>query len=685
MCARGSIAAMRHSVYSTVTLAVLLACDGSSSGATKTTRDPGVASDAGMPSDTYDKDWPNLGCDPLVPEYCHFPFPSNVFTKADPDSPTGRRVAFKQDAMLTASNGAKTAAAPFNRSDGFSPGGPLLAFFEGATMSGLPDPAHIEDSVKASSPVVLLSEGGERVPCWVEIDRSGRNRAQSAFMIRPAIRLKDATRYIIAVRDIKGAEGEPVEPSEAFLALRDGKPYTGTDEASIEARRDLYDDIFARLAKAGVGREDLTLAWDFTTASQENNTGHVLAMRDEVLARYETESPPYEITEVVENAFEEIAFQIKGTITVPLYLDGTSVEGKLLVDDADRPIVNEEKSTATVEFELLIPKSASADKPASLLHYGHGLFGSHEEIESDHLRRLANDHGYAIFGIPQWGMAGDDALPTGGRLGQGRIDLLIPMFDRLQQSQLNHLVAMRAMMNGLAKSSEYADLLDESERYYYGASQGGIFGGTYMAITTDVTRGVLDVMGQPYHLLLLRSKNFDTYEAVMRLAFGDDRDIVMGLALAQMLWDRSEPNGYTSYIQDNPLPGTEAHQVLMRVAVGDHQVPTFGGQIMARSVGAKHVDTGVRDVFGLPKVAQIDDGSSGYLEVDFGLPEEPLCGVPMTVCEDPHGLGRKVDGALSQLDMFLRTGKVVNNCRDNVCKYPEFSGCEANAQTPSCE
>ncbi len=642
------------------------------------------AGDAGV-SGVYEKDWPNLGCDPLVPDYCMFPFPSNVHTVADAQSPTGRRVSFLPEAMLTAANGEKTSVTPFNRNDGFSPGGPLLAYFAGATMAGLPDAVHIGDSLKADSPITLLSEDGERVPCWVEIDRSGPNRHLSAFMIRPALRLKDATRYLVAVGEIQGDDGVSIAPSAAFRALRDGSPYDGKGKEGIEARRELYADVFARLAKAGVARTSLTLAWDFTTASRENNTGHVLAMRDQVLAQYETTSPAYEITKVVENPFAEIALQIEGTVSVPLYLDADGVDGTMLFDDAGKPVVNPAQPSAQVKFELLIPTSASAENPVSLMHYGHGLFGSHQEIESDHLRKLANDHGYAIFGIPQWGMSGDDALPTGLRLGSGKIDALLPMFDRLQQSQLNHLVVMRAMINGLAKSAEYGDLIDETERYYYGASQGGIFGGTYMAISTDVKRGVLDVMGQPYHLLLLRSKNFDSYEAVMRIAFADDRDIVLGLALAQMLWDRSEPNGYTPYIQNDPLPGTERHQVLMRVALGDHQVTTFGGQVMARTVGAKHIETGVRDVFGLTKVESINDDSSGYLEVDFGLPPEPLCDIPMNVCEDPHGQGRKVDGAHEQLDTFLRTGKVVNTCPDNVCKYPQLSGCKANEKTPSCQ
>ncbi|MEM7436068.1 MAG: hypothetical protein AAF436_13005, partial [Myxococcota bacterium] len=38
--------------------------------------------------------YPLLDCDPLVPEFCSFPFPSNVYAVDDDTTPTGRRVSF---------------------------------------------------------------------------------------------------------------------------------------------------------------------------------------------------------------------------------------------------------------------------------------------------------------------------------------------------------------------------------------------------------------------------------------------------------------------------------------------------------------------------------------------------------------------------------------------------------------
>ena len=180
-------------------------------------------------------------------------------------------------------------------------------------------------------------------------------------------------------------------------------------------------------------------------------------------------------------------------------------------------------------------------------------------------------------------------------------------------------------------------------------------------------------MGQPYTLLLQRSVDFAPFFLVMRGAYVDLRAQQLFLSLVQMLWDRVEPSGWTKYLRGG-LPNTPPHEVLMRAAPGDHQVATWGAHVFARAVGAKLLDSGVRDVFGLEKTAQSETGSV-YTEYDFGLPQEPLCNVPMIHCSDPHGLPRKLQVAEDQLDRFLRTGVGENFCNNKVCKFPELSGC----------
>src|SRR5687767_7965426 len=60
-------------------------------------------------------------CDPLVPEHCGFPFPSNTALVDDAATPTKKRVAFKAGA-LPRWKGNVTNPAPWSDSDGFSAG-----------------------------------------------------------------------------------------------------------------------------------------------------------------------------------------------------------------------------------------------------------------------------------------------------------------------------------------------------------------------------------------------------------------------------------------------------------------------------------------------------------------------------------------------------------------------------------
>ncbi len=621
--------------------------------------------------------WPHLTCDPLVPTYCGFPFPSNVYTVDAPDTPTGRRVAIDDAMMPTALKGGKSSGAPWSKSDGFS-GSVMLAQLPGATLDGVAGLANLARSLEADSPTVILdAETGERVAHYAEIDHSRTDADSRTFILRPVVPLADGRRYIVAIRKVHGADGE-VPPSPAFRALRD---LERSDEPSVEARRGLYEDIFQRLSAKGIERGTLQIAWDFTTASRENVTGWLLHMRDEALSLVGEDGPTYVIDQVDEDwETETMAFRVHGRMTVPLYLDDPGPGANLVFGANGMPQPNPARPTYEVPFEVVIPKAAR-EKPGALLQHGHGLLGSRSQIESSHFRKLISDKDYVVFGIDLVGMASDDEGHIANTISSGEYHRMSTMFDRLHQGQLNSLLAMRMMSRRFAKDPRFGAYVDPTQRYYYGISQGGIMGGVYMALSTDVERGVLSVMGQPYDFLLDRSVDFAPFFLVMRGTYPDARDRQLLLGLTQMLWDRVEPNGYTKHLRAGAsLPGTPDHAVLMTAARGDHQVSTFGAHVMARAVGAKHLETGVRDVHGLEKITESKSGSV-YVEYDFGHPDEPLCNVPTNYCEDPHGLLRKLQESEDQLDLFLRTGEAKNFCAGGVCKFPALGGC-AGASFP---
>ncbi|MGB1012627.1 MAG: hypothetical protein ACPG4T_00725 [Nannocystaceae bacterium] len=292
------------------------ATDTETSESTSESETTGTETTTGDTEETTDTDdrpepevaWPLLNCDPIVPSYCGFPFPSNVFTVDDESTPTGRRLMLSEDMMPMTNQGIATLPDIFSERDGFSAGMALMAHLPGATTQGLAHAKDIAHSLDADSPTVLINaETGEWVPHFAELDMSTDLDSQRAFLIRPAIRLADNTRYIVAIRGVVDSTGAPLPASDGFAALRD---FTEHTDPSIDARRGLYEDIFLRLGDADVTRDDLQLAWDFTTASLESNTSWMLHMRDESLAMAGEDGPEYEITKITgwteRNAYDGI-------------------------------------------------------------------------------------------------------------------------------------------------------------------------------------------------------------------------------------------------------------------------------------------------------------------------------------------------------------------------------------------
>lgn len=648
---------------------VLLGCGGPSGGdGDETGSEDGTADSSGeIPDPDPVVDWPTLPCDPLVPEYCGHPFPSNVFTMADLATPTGRRVAFAPDMMPVSYYEVQADATPWTRSDGFSPGSSIMVHLPGAVAAGLPSASNIAASLEDTSPTVLLDTvTGMRVPHFAELDLSTDDPSRRVLFIRPAVRLDDAQRYIVGIRGVVDGSGTAIPASPAFAALRDG---TTSEEPSVDARRPLYTDIFTQLEGVGVARDDLQLAWDFTTASDANNITPLVHMRDQALSIVGG-TPTFTI-DLVDDAFDpRVAYRIEGTFEVPLFLDQPGPNAIMNVDANGLP---EAIGTYAFDFELLIPMRALTE-PVGLLHYGHGLLGNQGEIERGEFLELCENHGWAIYSTDWIGLATVDQAFIGVILQSGKIEDFDGMFARLQQSVVNALVLDRVIADGIGADPMYQDLLDPSVRGYYGISLGGIMGGLYMSVSQETTRGGLEVMGSPFTLLLGRSAQFDTFFEIAKSTYEDPRDIQLVLGLVQMLWDRVEPNGFIRHLRDEPLPNTPAHEVMMRAAVGDHSVPTAGAHVMARTLGVPMVDSGGRDVWGLETVAEPPAGSA-YIEYDFGLPPEPDCSLPQRACEDPHGSIRILPAAAEQLDHFLRTGLVRNFCPGGVCTYPQ-DGCD---------
>ena len=606
-------------------------------------------------------------CDSLVPEHCGFPMPSNVYladdTTSDPLRPTHKHIAFGETTLPEYKDGFHLDPATFADHDGFSPGQPPMTYLAGATITGLPTQDDMETSVLTTSPTILLNaDTGQLVPHFAELDASTIDDTLRTFFIRPAVRLDDSTRYIVAIRHVVDANGKPIPPSPAFQSLRDG---TSSPDFSVDRRRALYADIFGKLATAGIDKSDLQIAWDFSTASRDNNTKQMVAMRDDAFRAIATTPLDYTIESVTDDPSAHVRRRIMGLMTAPLYLSDPNPGGHLNLGDDGLPKQN---GTAQFEFEVNIPNSvANASSPAPLLQNGHGLLGSLHEGEDGYLTQFADDYGYVAFSIDFLGMANDESGYILNQVLFSDLGLFRACVDRQHQGLLNELLLMKLMKGKFASDPNVQfnghSAIDPTKSFYRGDSQGGIFGTTYMSLTTDVTYGMLGEPGTPYSLLLNRSEDFSGFSGILHIVYKDPRDTQIAVSLLQLMWDRTEPDGYVPYITQNMFPNTPQHQVMIEVGIGDYQVTPLGAHVIARAVGAKNVSPVNREVYGVQDLAAPFLGSA-MAEYDFGLPPAPETntapsGPPGT---DPHQLVRSLPTSQKQVDSFFRTGTVNNFC-----------------------
>ncbi|HWH32992.1 MAG TPA: hypothetical protein VNU01_10010, partial [Egibacteraceae bacterium] len=574
-----------------------------------------------------------------------------------------------------------------NRNDGFSPGALIVSVVPGVDLArtGAPDLlGGFDDSLAPDSPIVLLNaDTGERHPFWAELDEWDQYEPgqERPLLIRPAVNFTEGHRYIVALRDMKDAAGGTIQPNEAFAKILE----PGVPGRSQGRDRHFEDEIFPRLAAAGVGRDGMYLAWDFTVASAENLAGRVLHMRDDAFATLGDAVPAYEVTGTFDNPSSQIARRVEGAVKVPNYLTlpGGAPGSNIRYGADGKPEQFPGGGTMDAKFWCNIPASASPSNPSRISLYGHGLLGSGSQVSNGYVRDYANRDNITFCGVDWIGMSTEDLPVIGAILADMSLFSKLP--DRAQQGFVNFMFVGRALKHPQGFVTDPAfqptgePLLDTGELFYDGNSQGGIMGGALMALTQDVTRGVLGVPGQNYSTLLDRSVDWEPYYAVFDAAYPDRLEQQIVFSMIQMLWDRGEANGYAAHITHDPYPGTPSHQVLLQAAYGDHQVTIVAAEVMARTIGAyahqpqvaKHYDA--PELWGLEQIPYgSDTGAISAMTLwDHGNDPIPLGNVPPTTDRyDPHGLTRREPRAMDQKSAFMRTGGSVIN----VCDVPVVGG-----------
>lgn len=648
------------------------------------------------------------GCDQLDLAVCLQPFPSDFFTARDPSTATKRRIDFPQSGMPANTLGSRIDPREWERNDGFSPGSALITRVPGLesqealARTGAVPIDDLARSYERRQPVVVIdATTGRRWPVWTEVDVNPESDADRNVIIRPARNFLEGHRYVVALRRMRTADGSVIRASDAFAALRDG---TVSTDAGLERRRPHFERLFRTLARSGVDRDDLFLAWDFTVASGRNLSERMLTIRDDAFAKLgdtnladravQGTPPKHTITRVTDDVDELILRRVEGTVEVPCYLNSPGcASGGTFNYVEGKPA---QQGTQAARFTCNIPRVAADGAPLRAGIYGHGLLGSRGEVNQSQLRIFSQTYGF-VFCATDWsGMACADQpspptvplylpdcdIPTIATI-LADVTTFPKLADRVQQGMLNALFVGRAMIHpqGLGADPAFQlggkSVLDTTRLYYDGNSQGGIIGGGLVAVAPDLDRGVLGVNGMNYSTLLRRSVDFDTYAGVLYNAYPDELERPVLLQLIQMLWDRAETNGYAQHITRDPYPNTPVHKVLMHIGLGDHQVTTYAAKVQARTVGARAFapwadegrDTDRDPLFGIPAITGTTFAGRAVIALwDSGSPVPPKTETPPREGDDPHELPRRSPLAQRQKSDFLRPDGVFTDvCGASPC------------------
>ncbi len=610
---------------------------------------------------------PRAHATPSTARACLLPWPNDRFTRDDPTTETGRRIDLPAEGTPANTDGVAIGVDEWNRNDGFSPAAIALTVLPGVdpAASDLPPVTDLGRSLDDDSPLVLFDvDAGERVPAWAELDAAGTDPVRTPLMIVPATSLIEGHRHVVALRDLRRADGSSVEPSVDYLA-------------SLDDPDSLTDALVAGLEAAGLDPAELTTAWTFTVASGASLSGRLRHMWAETKTETGDGAPDFTVESTEESGAARI---VRGSFVTPQYLTGSGGPGSVLDNDGDPDGIPTRTGSMNTDFTCTLPATAAA--PVQTVLYGHGLLGSREEVLG--IGRTGASAGIAFCALDWIGMSAADVPTIAETIGELTTFRTLP--DRLQQGHLAWLLLGRLLASEAGfvtdpafQSAGGSALIDRHRLAMLGASQGGILGGVPSALTDDWRQVVLAVPGLGYNLLLPRSIDFDQFSPAFEAAYPDALDRTIAREMMEMLWDRGENAGWAQHLTTDPYDGVPAKNVLLLEAFGDHQVANVSTEKLARTIGAPVRQPALADgrstdaePFALiDPIPSLPHAGSGLVVWDFGTPAPPTANIPPREGEDPHGKLGEIPEALSMVASFVAPdGPVVEVCAAAACTSP---------------
>ena len=536
----------------------------------------------------------------------------------------------------------------------------LWAVKGGADPAGFVGHAAIADSVTdASSTVLFDMTTSERVAHFAEVDVNELDIFDhQAVYIRPGARLLGGHRYAVGIRkSLHARDGSALPISDGFAAVLANR---ATGHPRLDAARSRLREAIAALETAGVPRDDLVVAWDFTVEPDDAAIADPVAARDAALAAmgplganldYTVTSDLGTINNDPRLARRiEIDYQspaVTGEMHAGFHRDGS---GKIIV-----------MGTMTTQAYVMIPACATFDNPAGLLIYGHGIFGGLPELRNgEYARDLAQDGCLIVAGTLWTGMSNDD-IPN-ALLALNDLNKGWGFGERIFQGIVN-TIALEQLLRGKLATDLFIDgqgrsIVDTSRMYFLGVSMGHVLGSTFVAYDPFITRGVLNVGGANWALMFERSNSWAAYGLPIKSSYDTLLDAVIMEQVLQMAL--APVDGAT--VAGFSVPNTPEKHVLLQTSLHDASVPNLASYYHARSLGVDLLSTTVVTPFGLPAPVDSSTGNAIVVVDEKPAKEPPETNEVFNFDSVAHENPRRRTLLQQQMRTFWTSGTIQNTC-----------------------
>lgn len=595
-------------------------------------------------------------CDPMDALRCALPWPSNTFTRVDPTTETGLRLALTEGALPIPDR-----VDFLNTSDGFSRVTGVVTGIEGpvgeVSWDGLA-------SLEPDAPLQLLvaqhdhPDYGRRIPLHTELRDVGSLSQDRHLLIgRPIAPMPANADHVVVVLDT--VMPTPDRLTRVALAL---EPPTTEHEAALAGyhapTRKLLDDV-------GLDPQRVSRVWDFTTRSAADPTRRMHAMMRVLDSA--VDDLGIEIDSAVLDPFPELAAIVRGRLTnAPGFLDDA---GYLVLDSDGNPTVT---GPTTIEFRISVP-SGDADYHVAL--YGHGTGG---DVNDSLFDRELGAQNIAKLNLRFDGWTGEDFVYTlvdfasfldgSARSTQGLMQALAggTVLLTALDGVLGDTLAGPTLANTPNPAAGRRPLTDHV--VWVGGSMGGTMGAVMVSADERLKTAVLNVPGAGWTHMIPSSMLFTAgMQSIMLEVYPSELDLHHAVVMAQNNWDDV----------DGAVWADEALAVggafLLQQSMGDPILPNLGTELLANALGAVQLEPLLEPIVGL-------ESTSGVVTAGAALEQFR---VPNTGQYDVHGFASRgtpaSDAALEQIMGLLHSAWAGNP----EMRHPE--GCALVTPDGSCD